>query len=158
MKLSHIISEKARVQNASDSEEFQYLQDAANIIAEVLDISDIDIQITFDPPYDLDPSQEGATLGLGRNPKKIFIFVDKGLSTGDNLRILAHEMVHAQQLATGKLSILDFKNGKISGEWKGKKFDDLRYSDRNPWELEARTKERQLQRMVIDQIGNFVKE
>lgn len=156
MKLSHIISEKARVQNASKSEALQYLENAANILADFLDISDKEIIITFDPPYELDPSQEGATLGLGRKPNKIFIFVDKGLSVGENLRTLAHEMVHAQQLASGRLSILDFKNGKISGEWEGEPFDDLRYSERNPWELEARTKEKELQRMVIDEIGNFI--
>lgn len=155
MKLSSI-TERARVQNAKQSEELQYLQRAADLLAQELDLEDKEISITFDPPYDLDKTQYGATIGLGRSPKKIFIFVDKGIPTGEKLRALAHEMIHAQQLASGKLAILDFSNGKISGEWEGEPFDHTRYSKSNPWEVEAYKREKELQRFIIDKLGNFI--
>jgi len=154
MKISTIL-ERSRVQNATESEELQYLQKAADLLSNELDLNDREVTITFDPPYDLDASQYGATIGLGRSPKKIFIFVDKDISTGEKLRALAHEMVHAQQLASGKLAILNFEKGQISGEWDGEPFEFLRYSKSNPWEVEAYTKEKSLQKFVINKLGNF---
>lgn len=154
MKISQII-ESARVQNAGESEELQYLQRAADLLSKKLDLEDREVTITFDPPYDLDPSQYGATIGLGRSPKKIFILIDKGIPTGEKVRALAHEMVHAQQLASGKLAILNFEKGQINGEWDGEPFDFVRYSKSNPWEVEAYTQEKKLQRFVINELGNF---
>lgn len=151
MKLTEI----AKVTKASSPEELQYLQKAADILSQELELDNHEIMVSFDPPYDLDKSQDGATIGIGRIPKKIFILVDKNLSTGEKLRTLAHEMVHAQQLAQGRLVIDKLENGKISGEWGGKSYDSIKYSRANPWEVEAHTRDRQLQLFVISKIGNF---
>lgn len=156
MKLSTILQERAKVQNVNDSDELQYLQRAADLLASNLDIDDKEIVITFDPPYDLDKTQYGATIGLGEKPQKIFILIDKGISTGEKVRALAHEMVHAHQIASGKLVIEKLKNGKITGSWDGEEFDFTRYSKSNPWEVEAYTQEKILQRKVIEELGNFV--
>ena len=143
------------MQKAATPEELQYLQKAADILAQKLDIDNQEIIITFDPPYDLDKSQDGATVGMGKHPKKIFILIDKNLSTGEKVKNLAHEMVHAQQLADGRLVINSLDGGKISGEWEGQSYDDLKYSRSNPWEIEAHTREKELHRFVISELGNF---
>lgn len=156
MNLLLSLLERATVQKAATPEELQYLQRAADILSQELGLGNHEIIITFDPPYDLDKSQGGATIGLGKIPRKIFILIDKDISTGEKVRNLGHEMIHAQQLATGRLAILDIENGKISGEWESQAFDDLKYSKSNPWEIEAHTKEKDLQRFVLSKIGNFI--
>ena len=155
MKVSQIISERAQVTQGKDKAEMAYLQRAADLLHDELGLDAHDVTISFDPPMDLDKTQYGVTIGIGRKPKKIFIMVDKGLSTGEKVRILAHEMVHAQQIASGRLAILGLDDGKIRGEWEGEEFNPRRYSKSNPWEVEAYTKEKTLQRMVIDRLGNF---
>lgn len=156
MRLSHILKEKARVQKAESPEELEYLQKAANLLADNLNIADREIIITFDPPYDLDKNQYGATVGVGKKPNKIFILIDKGISTGEKVRTLAHEMVHAQQISSGRLVISELKNKKINGEWEGEPFTNTQYSKSNPWEIEAHTKEKELQRYIIKKLGNFI--
>ena len=155
MKLSHILHEKANVAQGVDEAELAYLQKAADLLSRELKVDNHNITISFDPPMDLDNSQYGVTIGLGHKPQKIFIMVDKGLSTGDKLLNLCHEMVHAQQLAHGHLTIEVLKDGQISGEWNGKKFSSLKYSKANPWEVEAHTKDKQLRKWVVEQLGNF---
>lgn len=150
--------ERATVQKAATPEELKYLQKAADILAQELDINNHELIISFDPPYDLDKSQDGATIGLGRVPRKIFILIDKTLSTGEKVRTLAHEMIHAQQLSNGRLVINGIENGKISGEWEGQPFDDLKYSTSNAWEIEAHTRDKDLQRFVLGKIGNFTQD
>lgn len=156
MKLSQMIIEKAKVTQGDNPKEMEYLQRAADLLADTLSVEGNEITISFDPPMDLDKSQHGVTIGLGRNPKKIFIMIDRGLSTGEKVRTLAHEMVHVNQLASGRLVILELKDGNISGEWEGEPFKLARYSSSNPWEIEAYTKEKELRQLVVDEIGNFI--
>jgi hypothetical protein len=156
MKLIPTLLEKTTVKAASSPEELEYLQRAADFLANRLDIDGFEILVTFDPPYDLDKSQDGATIGLGKPPKKIFVLVDKNLSTGEKVRTLAHEMIHAQQLAQGRLVITSLENGKISGEWEGQEYDHIKYSRANPWEVEAHTHDKELQRLVVSELGNFL--
>jgi len=156
MKFIQSLLEQAKVKNSDSTEELQYLQKAADILSQELQLDNHEVLITFDPPYDLDKSQYGVTVGIGKIPKKIFIMVDKNISTGEKVRTLAHEMVHAQQLAQGRLVINGLTDGKITGEWEGKEFGNIRYTKSNPWEIEAHTREKELQRFVIDTLGNFL--
>lgn len=155
MKVKHIITERATVQGVKDNEELEYLKKAADLLVDTLDLEDHNIIVSFDPPYDLDKEQHGVTIGIGESPNKIFILIDKGLSTGEKIRVLAHELIHAKQIAKGELVILGLENGKIKGRWQGEEFKNVKYSKRNPWEVEAHRKEKELQRFIIDQLGNF---
>lgn len=157
MKLSQIISEKATITQGRDQEEMAYLQRAADLLSDHLNLNSHDITISLDPPMDLDKTQTGVTIGIGKRPNKIFIMIDSGISTGEKVKTLAHEMIHALQLATGRLAILELKNGKITAEWEGETLKNIRYSRSNPWEIEAHTKDKELQRLVIDQLGNFTR-
>ncbi|RLC97001.1 MAG: hypothetical protein DRI46_13350 [Chloroflexi bacterium] len=157
MKLKHIITEKASITQGAEGPELDYLQDAADLLTKHLALGDQKITISFDPPkgLDLDPSQNGVTIGLGNPPKEIFVLVDKNLSTGEKLLTLAHEMVHVKQLASGRLVFASLEGGKVSGEWEGEQFAEMKYSRRNPWEVEAHTKDKQLRDFILKELGNF---
>lgn len=155
MKLRHIITESAQITQGAEGKELDYLQDAADLLMKQLGISDQTVVISFDPPMDLDSSQTGVTIGMGRPPGKIFIMVDKGLSMGEKVLTLCHEMVHVKQLASGRLVFDKLENGKVSGEWEGDKFDEIKYSRRNPWEVEAHTTDKKLRDFVLKNLGNF---
>lgn len=157
MKIFDIIPEKAQITQGKDKAEVEYLQRAADFLSDYLNLDDHNILISLDPPMDLDNTQTGVTIAMGKNPNKIFIMIDKGISTGEKVRTLAHEMIHALQIASGRLVILELKDGKIRGQWEGETFNDLKYSRSNPWEVEAHTKDKELQRMVIDELGNFTR-
>ena len=159
MKLYEIAEHnfKVQIQGIEDNDEHAYLQKVAEFLGSTLQINK-PVIVSFNPPYDLDKTQEGATLAVGENPNKIFIMIERNnFSTGDKVRILSHEFVHAQQISRGDLRILNFSDGKISGKWKDEGFDDMRYSRSNPWENEAHEREKELRRLVIKEIGNFSK-
>ena len=155
MKLRDILTEKVSITQGASGKELDYLQDAADLLAKQLGLSDQNIVVSFDPPMDLDKTQTGVTIGIGKHPNKIFVMVDKGLSMGEKLFTLCHEMVHVQQLASGRLAFTEIKDGKVSGEWEGEKFDNIKYSRSNPWEVEAHTKDKQLREFVLKKLGNF---
>lgn len=155
MKLKRIITERAKVTQGANGKELDYLQDAADLLMKTLGIQDQTVVISFDPPMDLDSSQSGVTIGMGRPPKQIFIMVDKNTSMGEKVLTLAHEMVHVSQLASGRLVFDKLENGKVSGEWEGDSFDQAKYSRSNPWEVEAHTKDKTLRDLVLKQLGNF---
>lgn len=64
------------------------------------------------------------------------IHIEQSLDLKDTISILAHELTHIKQYATGQL-LYDFKNPEIS-IWEGKKYDDnkIAYEDQ-PWEKDA---------------------
>jgi len=155
MKVKDIILERATITQGKDKAEMAYLTKVAEFLSNHLGIDNTELTISLDPPVDLDKSQYGVTVGIGHKPKKIFIMLDSGLSTGEKIRTLAHEMVHAHQIARGDLAILSLEDGKIKGEWEGEEFNFIRYSRSNPWEVEAYTKEKTLHKLVINKIGNY---
>ena len=68
--------------------------------------------------------------------REIVIIVDGGLGEADLVQCLAHEMVHAKQIAKGQLQ-LDSKQRQI---WLGQRVSKA-YHER-PWEQEAFSRER----------------
>lgn len=71
-------------------------------------------------------------------PRKFNIFINSLMGRRKTLEILAHEMVHVKQYATGQL--MDYVHGKMV-RWNGQKMfydenDDQSYYD-SPWEIEA---------------------
>jgi len=64
------------------------------------------------------------------------INIDDSLNLEDTLSILAHEMTHVKQYATGQL-LYDSANPHIS-IWEGKRYDDNKtpYA-KQPWEIDA---------------------
>lgn len=64
------------------------------------------------------------------------IHIDEGLNFKDTLSILAHELTHVKQYATGQL-LYDTVNPEIS-LWEGKRYDDTKIPyEKQPWEKDA---------------------
>jgi hypothetical protein len=64
------------------------------------------------------------------------IHIDDALNFKDRLSILAHELTHVKQYATGQLQF-DSKNPHMS-IWEGKKYDETKIPyDKQPWEKDA---------------------
>lgn len=84
-------------------------------------------------------------------PREFEIRLDAGLTIMAMLRCLAHECVHIEQYATGKLK--DTREVHVT-RWKGKKIDrrGIDYFDL-PWELDAYSKETGLMDRFINSKG-----
>lgn len=64
------------------------------------------------------------------------IHIEERLNLEDKLSILAHELTHVKQYATGQL-LYDSHNPEIS-IWEGKRYDDAKIVYENqPWEKDA---------------------
>lgn len=64
------------------------------------------------------------------------IHIEESLNLKDKLSILAHEMTHVKQYATGQL-LYDARKPEIS-IWEGKRYDDTKIEyDKQPWEKDA---------------------
>lgn len=85
-----------------------------------------------------------------RNPREFHIVLNSLISKNDQLRTIAHEMVHVQQFARNRLKCLD--NGKF--KWNSKVF---RLTDSNylkvQWEKEAHMCEEYLLKFYKEQKG-----
>lgn len=73
-------------------------------------------------------------------PKRHYVKLKKTKDTRDFLNTLAHEMIHVQQRATGRLQKrLWSSDKKVHCRWEGKEVGvctDIPYTER-PWEIEA---------------------
>jgi hypothetical protein len=85
----------------------------------------------------------GATTLL--DDETIAIAIDSRLDIEKTLTVLAHEMVHAKQYATGKLKY-KIEKKRVVYYWCGKKYLTEYYE--SPWELQAFSKERILANSV----------
>ena len=155
MKVYHLLNEKAIIHGVKDPRELQHLEKVVDFLMDSLNIRDCEVNISFNPPYDLDKTQFGATIGLGHKPKKVFVFIDSALPVNQAIGVLAHEMVHVHQLNRGSLEFTHVQQGRIEGKWDGEDFVFKGYSKSNPWEVEAYTTEKTLRALVVDKIGNY---
>lgn len=71
-------------------------------------------------------------------PRSFTIGIRKTLPRSTALKVLAHEMVHARQYATGNMLDIGLKDGSEGTRWCGRKFnsDRMNYWD-TPWEIDA---------------------
>lgn len=71
-------------------------------------------------------------------PRQFLIGIRKTLPRKTALKVLAHEMVHVWQYASGHMYDIDMHNGAEGTKWRGRKFnaDRLEYWD-YPWEIDA---------------------
>ena len=157
MKLYQILDERATVHRVNNESEADYLQNVTDLLADKLGISDREITVNFNPPQELlkklgDRKFQGATIGLNNSPDKIFVLINQHLSTGEKVATLSHEMVHAKQMADGRLAMMLSKDGSVHMEWEGESFEFKGYSNSAPWEIEATTQEKSLRQFVIDNI------
>jgi len=112
-----------------------YIHNAANF----LELYKLDVFIEIDFVKKCDGNAAGYCHG---DDYVIYIEIARHDSRGkiptDLLLInVAHELIHAKQIATGKLMDVGFtKNRSPKWKWHGKTLVDIDYNDR-PWEKEA---------------------
>ena len=82
---------------------------------------------------------------------KVHVLFDSRLSPVELVEVLAHEFVHVKQHARGQLRSYTRKDGKYGWYWMGK-INRANYENQ-PWEIEARTKEKVLGNAIIDIIN-----
>ena len=154
--LNPSITDQVVITQGATGKELLYLQQAAILLADKLNVFNQSVTISFNPPVCLDDSQHGVTIGLGEKLNKIFVMITNNLTIGEKLLTLAHEMVHVSQLFSRKLVFNKLEGGQICGEWDGEMFDNIKYSRRNPWEIEAHTDDKNLKDYVLNELGNFI--
>jgi hypothetical protein len=155
MLLNELISESNQIHGAGDRRAEQYFTQVVDTLCDQFSIpSNVRIDVSFNPKLPMDPGQEGLTIPNPNKPDHIFIFVKPGLSNGERVKVIAHEMVHVRQIVDGRMSI-QLVNGKYQVKWEDKPVKSTGYSRSNPWEVEAFGQEHQLMQLLIAQHGNL---
>jgi hypothetical protein len=93
--------------------------------------------------------RQGAVARMSEN--KMHILFDSKLNAEKLVEVLAHEFVHIKQHARGQLRPYTRKDGKYGWYWMGK-INRSKYENQ-PWEIEARKREKILGNAIIDIIN-----
>ena len=93
-------------------------------------------------------------LNNGSAAQKVFnINIDRNATLVDQLQILAHEMIHVEQIARGRYQLRKWKSdGIYHARWEGKdlgNWHDIPYREQ-PWEIEAYDNQLDLAGKFID--------
>lgn len=100
----------------------------------------LSITITFDPRLLIEHNMSGSCMpediAVNRKHYEFSISIDSNLKFDETISILAHELTHVKQYASGELSY-DGRYPNIS-IWRGKRIDfvKVKYKD-HPWEKDA---------------------
>lgn len=122
-----------------DEDKEKVAKNVINIIRNYLELPDI-IKVEF---VSMGPVQYGEAIVDVNNPNIVRINLD--LSTTDIVIPLVHELIHIEQMHTGRLSNTRF--GDII--WEGTKYrikPDMPYREyiNLPWEIEVKTRQKSL--------------
>lgn len=93
-------------------------------------------------------------LANGSTAQKVFnINIDRDLTLPEQLQVLAHEMIHVQQIATGRFQQRVWKSDrKLHVRWEGKDIGEgfkIPYRQQ-PWEVEAFANQKKLTSKFFD--------
>jgi len=157
MKVHQIIAESLSIDGAGlDNKANEYYTSAVEYLREILNISpNVNIAVHLNYDYGSGDSTNATTLPDPDNKSKIHLFIKGGLSRAEVVRVMAHEMVHVQQLASGRLRI-DIENGVVNAiYWEGELTKETKYNRSGEWENEAHAKQQELLHAVIGKIGNL---
>lgn len=136
------------------------VQDYISAVAEVLDLDKYDSDIRIDLMKKCDGDAGGYCYGDAED-------IDIEIAThvqGEALDIetiktnIAHEMIHAQQIASGRLNdhgiqIVDECLVKVS-EWDGEYHTNTKYDDQ-PWEIDAYAREAQVAQEAKEMLAQW---
>lgn len=87
-------------------------------------------------------------------PRDFIIDIDDGLSLRQTIRVLAHELVHVKQYATGQLK--DYTKSPHKVKWNGDIVEDcLKEYWKTPWEKEAYKMELHLSKSFFAYLKNI---
>lgn len=129
----------------------ELLRDAGRFFAKRLRISSTPCHVVFTPAPQL--KAENAAGLVTRVGRRGFLVAISLTDIGSQLQVIAHEMVHVQQLISGRLVHRQSKRGSRF-LWKGEDLTHLAYH-RRPWELEAMSKEMVLAQQFIGELREY---
>ncbi len=132
----------------------EYADTLVQIGLEYLGISDVKITIVEARPHVINQINPGGITRafVVQNPTDIIsIYIDPSLSKERFIRIIAHELIHIQQIYEGRLKALT----PILSIWEGDTVDVRTWEYINrPWEREAFSRERELARYIKDKVAS----
>lgn len=122
-----------------DKDKEKVVRDVINILRNYLELPDI-IKVEF---VSMGPAQYGEAIVDANNPNIVRINLD--LSTTDVVIPLVHELIHLEQMHTGRL--MNTRFGDIV--WEGTKYkvkSNMPYQEyiNLPWEIEVKTRQKSL--------------
>ena len=128
-----------------------FIAGLATLLAKELNIDKCRLELVIMPKRGL-RKKNGCNGVAGKIGKIIGIGIDSDLTVNQLMVTLAHEMVHAKQLARGTLRYEMIEGSEVVS-WRGKLIDTtkMKYIDR-PWELEAYGKQEILIRRITETI------
>lgn len=151
MRLNEFLTENSHIQGSDNPE---YYEKVVAQLRQALDIPEgVKLTVAVNPNMTFDSGQDGLTIPSPTDNNHIYLLLRGGLPPSQLASALAHEMVHAKQIADGRLD-LKLNNGKYDVTWEGKPSRFKKYSRSAPWEIEAHTQERELLHHIIDTVGN----
>lgn len=154
MKLNQLLREDTRIEGA-EGDATKYYLEVMNHLRKELNVpptTTIDVHINH-PAGHFGKGHNGSTLPDQKKEDVVHIYLRPGMDRATLLRALCHEAVHAEQLATGRLTI-DVNTAQFT--WEGKPVSNPGYNRNSEWELEAHIKEKQLLQSVIQAVGNLM--
>lgn len=131
------------------------MQNASEYFAKSLNLGQSKYTLYVCTMPDLRKTKNVNGLIVKTDDKEITIGIDSRLPMPTLLLTLAHEMVHAKQIAKGHYISKYAKNGKLVEYWLGKKVK-ASYLNR-PWEIEAFKRETLLVYTMIDDVNQNTK-
>jgi len=153
MLLHELLTESSNLHGLTPKED-EYFTKVVTFLRKTLKIpQSVKIDVAFKPNIKLDNKQTGLTIPNPKNKNHIFVFIAPGLSNGERVMTVAHEFLHVEHLVSGRMTI-DVTDGKYLVTWEGEQVE-MKYSNSNPWEIDAHSKDRALGRQVISAIGNI---
>jgi hypothetical protein len=107
----------------------------------------LNVKIIFDDKLYSENGMIGSCLAddhpYDKKHREFTIGIDSGLNLPQTLAVLAHEMAHVRQYATGQMGY-DYTNTDIT-IWNGKRYDERKIAYENqPWEIDAKMYEANL--------------
>lgn len=133
----------------------ELIQNATEYFARSLNLTKSKYTLYVCTMPDLRKSQNVNGLIVKTDDREITIGLDSRLPLSTLLLTLAHEMVHAKQIAKGHYITKYAKNGKLVEYWLGKKVK-AEYLNR-PWEIEAFKRETLMVYNLIDDVTRNTK-
>ena len=121
--------------NCRNPERKTFMESCAKFFSQKLNLQTSNFTINIYSKYRLKQEEDSNGLAVQIFPKSVNIYLDNRLPLNKLMVVLAHEMVHAKQIAKGQLKGHRSGNGRIVNKWCGRVI--MTSYLKRPWEKEA---------------------
>ena len=136
--------------NSRSKERTVLIEKTITFYAKYLGINKADVNLFVFPRKSMRTKEK--RLGcINNSPWGLILSIDNKLHVHRLISVLAHEMIHAKQIIRGEIKFDKYRNGRLKHIWKGEVVR-LPYH-KQPWEIEAYTKEDILVDALIKEVN-----